>query len=111
MKLPNGQRAVVDVAKLRDYCLNQRHPRGRHKARVFGNRLGIAAESADILRNALLEAARSSNEARPSGEDGFGQRYVLDFKLAGPLGEGAIRSHWIVRSAEEFPRLTTCYDL
>jgi len=34
MKLPGGERANVDVAKLRDYCLNPTHPRGRHKARV-----------------------------------------------------------------------------
>ncbi len=35
MKLPNGGRAVVEIAKLRDYCLNPAHPRGRHNARVF----------------------------------------------------------------------------
>jgi hypothetical protein len=33
MKLPNPKRAVVDIAKLRDYILNPEHPRGRHKAR------------------------------------------------------------------------------
>jgi hypothetical protein len=32
MKLPNGDRAVVD--KLRDYCLNPHHPHGRNKARL-----------------------------------------------------------------------------
>lgn len=35
MKLPNGEGAIVELAKLRDYCLSQSHPRGRHKARVF----------------------------------------------------------------------------
>lgn len=35
MKLPNGDRAVVDIVKLTDYCLSTTHPRGRHKARVF----------------------------------------------------------------------------
>lgn len=35
MKLPNAERAVVDVRKLRNYCLNAEHPRGQHKARVF----------------------------------------------------------------------------
>ena len=37
MKLPSGARAVVDVAKLCDYCLSPDHPRGRHKARGFVN--------------------------------------------------------------------------
>ena len=35
MKLPNADRAVVEIEKLRDYCLSSSHPRGRHKARVF----------------------------------------------------------------------------
>ena len=35
MRLPNGDRAVVDVRKVRDYCLSAEHPRGQHKARVF----------------------------------------------------------------------------
>ena len=26
MKLPNGERAVVDIVKLSDYCLNPDHP-------------------------------------------------------------------------------------
>ncbi len=29
MKLPNADRAVVEIEKLRDYCLNPVHPRGR----------------------------------------------------------------------------------
>ena len=34
MKFPNGVRAVVDIEKLRDYCLSAQQPEGRHKARV-----------------------------------------------------------------------------
>jgi hypothetical protein len=40
MNLPGGGDAIVDIAKLRDYCLDSRHPRGRHKARVFAATLG-----------------------------------------------------------------------
>ena len=42
MRLPNPSRAFVDASKLRDYCLNAQHPRGRHKARVFASALGLA---------------------------------------------------------------------
>ncbi len=35
MKLPNAENAVVEIAKLRDYCLSEDHLRGRHKARVL----------------------------------------------------------------------------
>jgi Domain of unknown function (DUF6883) len=43
--------------------------------------------------------------------DAFGQSYVLDFELQGPLGKGSIRSCWIVLANERFPRMTTCYVL
>ena len=110
MKLPNGDRAVVDIEKLRDYCLNPHHPRGRHKARVFAAALGFTADHASDLAAGLLAAARD-DEATPGEGDDFGQRYVLDFKMSGTHGEGLVRSIWIVRTDEDFPRLSTCYVL
>ena len=59
MKLRNSDQAIVDIEKLRDYCLNPQHPRGRHKARVFSSILGITGQESDILREALIRAARS----------------------------------------------------
>jgi hypothetical protein len=110
VRLPNAENAVVDVAKRRGYCLNPRHPRGRHKARVFASALGIRAEEAEVLRDALLSAAREA-EAMPAERDAFGQRYVLDFPMNGAAGLRMVRSRWIVRSGEDVPRLTSCYVL
>jgi hypothetical protein len=56
-KLPNAEKAVVEVRKLRDYCLSPEHPRGKHKARVFASALGLTREDAGVLREALLSAA------------------------------------------------------
>ncbi len=110
MKLPNGDRAVVDIEKLRDYCLSMEHPRGRHKARVFASALGISDQDADVLRDALLTAAVT--EEASSGEiDEYGQRFVVDFDIIGPGGQARVRSAWIVRGDEDFPRLTSCYVL
>ena len=39
---------VVEIAKLRDYCLSDTHPRGRHKARVFRSRLALTAADAEL---------------------------------------------------------------
>ncbi|SRR5260370_31487888 len=108
MKLPNGEHAVVDIAKLRDYCLNPDHFRGRHKARVFAAALGVNADHAEELQAALLEAARNE-EAKVADQDEFGQRFVVDFTMKGPVGEGRVRSSWIVKTGEDFPRLTSCY--
>ncbi|MBI5764375.1 MAG: hypothetical protein HZA51_12710 [Planctomycetes bacterium] len=108
MKLPNSERAVVDIGKLRGYCLNPDHLRGRHKARVFASVLGITADNADLLRDAIIQAA-STEDALVAEKDGFGQRYVLDFHWQNTPGEPLVRTTWIVRQGEDFPRLTSCY--
>lgn len=108
MKLPNADRAVVEIEKLRDYCLNFDHPRGRHKARVFAASLGLTADHADELREHLLQVVLTA-DATTTEHDDYGQRFVVDFDLAGPRGSARVRSSWIVREQEDFPRLTSCY--
>src|SRR6266704_4504532 len=72
----------VDIAKLRDYCLNDGHPRGRHKARVFRSRLGMTAADAETLRQILLQAVEEREDELTAAEaDEYGQRYVLDFRV------------------------------
>jgi hypothetical protein len=110
MKLPNPEHAIVDLKKLRDYCLSSEHPRGRHKARMFAAILGLTAKDAEELQRALLSAAHTY-EAFSIGGDDYGQRYAVDFPLDGLGGTAAIRSLWIVRDGENFPRLITCYVL
>ncbi len=110
MKLPNAEHAVVDIDKLRKYCLNPEHRRGCHKARVFKSSLGITSEHAENLRKALLAAAMNS-EAMPLEHDEYGRRYVVDFMANGPSGQAMVRSSWIIRRGEDFPRLTSCYVL
>jgi len=65
MKLPNGEHAIVDIVKLRDYALSQHHPRGRHKARVFLSALDLERQTP---RN-------------------FGPQYWSRQELAMPFGE------------------------
>jgi len=110
MKLPNSDRAIVDIQKLRDYCLSLEHPRGRHKARVFLSALGLTAADAEELRDTLLLAVQT-NDATPIERDTFGQRYVIDFQMKTPGGQALVRSGWIIRRGENFPRLTSCYVL
>jgi len=110
MKMPKCERAVVDARKVLDYCLNPAHPRGRHKARVFAASLGLTSANADQLRDALLNSA-CSDDAKRGELDGYGQRYVVDFTMRTAAGHGAIRSAWMVRHGEDFPRLLSCYVL
>jgi hypothetical protein len=107
MRLPNPQRAIVDIEKLAGYCLNPQHEDGKHKARVFASALGITRTDAEWLRQRLSEAAFL--DASPAGTVRFGELYVIDFQLRTAAGAATVRSGWIVRSNENIPRLTTCY--
>ncbi|MDO8810558.1 MAG: hypothetical protein Q7J38_00825 [Gallionella sp.] len=111
MKLPNGASAVVDIEKLRDYCLSSQHPEGRHKARVFLSALGITSADAGKLRDILLSAAAVNNEVSMTGADKYGCRYSLDVVVIFGSREALVRSAWIIKTGEDFPRLVSCYVL
>src|ERR1035438_4726314 len=110
MKVTNPERAIVDIAKLRDYSLSPTHKEGKHKARVFAGALGIAEEDADWLRTVLLEAVRRY-DCVLGRMTSFGQRYIVDFPVARDDKRAQVRSVWNVRPGETVPRLVTCYVL
>jgi len=110
--LPRFNRIVVELSKLRDYCLSDTHPRERHKARVFRARLGLRQGDARLLRQALLHAARTRfSNMRLRNADKYGERYVLDFEMTTAGGTAVIRSTWIVLAGQNVLRLTSCYVL
>jgi hypothetical protein len=111
MKLPNGSHAVVDIEKLRDYCLSSQHPEGRHKSRVFLSALGITASDAEGLRSLMLSEAKNSNDAVMTSADKYGCRYSIDSTLSWASRTAQVRGAWIIKSGEDFPRLTSCYVL
>jgi hypothetical protein len=80
MLLPNGASAVVDIEKLRDYCLNPLHVKGKHKARVFRATLGMTADDAERLREVLPDVART-HEAGQAGPGDYGDRFVIEFRM------------------------------
>ena len=110
MKLPGGDKAVIDDGKLVDYCLSTTHPRGRHKARMFTAATGITLAQAGLLRDAL-EAAAREEDALPTRSSEFGQIYEIRFPLTGPTGTAEILSVWIVSPDDDRPRLVTCYPV
>ena len=108
--LPYAENAVVDIRKLRDYCLNPNHDDGKHKARLFFSILGMAADDAKDLRKILLKIVKIQ-EARTGRQDAYGQRYTIDFTLEWQSKSATVRSGWIVENDSDIPRLTTCYPL
>jgi hypothetical protein len=110
MKLPYVERAVIDIRKLRDYCLDLSHDEGKHKARLFAAALGMTANDAAELRDALLQAIQA-NDAQLGRRDDYGQRYTVDFLLEWGGRQALIRSGWIIEHDSDTPRLITCYPL
>jgi hypothetical protein len=95
--------------KIEGYSLSRQHPKGLHKARLFASVLGITEENPQLLIQAVLAAAAESDEAREMGDDGFGMKYELPFRLRTASGSALVKSGWIIRKGEDFPRLTSCY--
>src|SRR5574337_906336 len=110
MKIPNADRAVVDIRKLRDYCLNLLHDEGKHKARLFESALDIIANDAEQLRNILLQIVKT-HEAELGRRDEYGQRYTVDFMLEWEGKRAKVRSGWIIEYGSDIPRMTSCYPL
>ena len=110
MLIPNAENAVVDIRKLRGYCLNLEHDDGKHKARLFSSIIGMTADDAEELRQILLEVVKT-HEAQLGRQDEFGQRYTLDFRIEWQNRNATLRSGWIIERGSEILKLTTCYPL
>jgi len=110
MKIPNAERALIDIRKLRDYCLDSEHDEGKYKARLFSAAFNMQAQHANELREILLQVVQSS-DAVLGRRDGYGQRYVIDFMMEWRGKRAMVRSGWIIEHDSDTPRLTTCYPL
>ena len=109
-RLPRGDQAIVDIHKIKNYCLDPLHPRGRHKARVFQAALDLQPGDAAWLRDALLAAARSA-EASQLTTDAWGSQWRLDMTIERHGKSAVIRTIWIIRTGETVPRFDTCWVL
>jgi len=107
MKLPNGDRAIVDIQKLSDYCLNPHHPRGSQQS----SRVCIRWIEGRRRGGTQGGVAWGRRQRRSSSTNTYGKRYTVDFELLRQGKTVRIRSTWIVLTGQELPRLTSCYVL
>ena len=107
-KLPNADKAIVPIQKIRDYSLNPNHDKGKHKARVFASALGFTAKDAPLLREKILQEILQT-EATLNSTDEHGSRYTVDFAIEGLENLVVIRTAWIIDEGETVPRLVSCY--
>lgn len=109
-RLPQGERAIIDIRKLADYCVSKTHPRGRNKARVFQAALGLGRGDAAWLRDVLLAAA-TVNEAEYAATDAWGEQWRLDAPVEWRDRRATVRTVWVVRTGEMSPRFVTAWAL
>lgn len=108
MKLPGGDRAIIDPAKVRDYLLSPEHPLGRFKAAFFAT-IGYTRDDWQRLSSDLREIA-ATGEATPGPANQFGQKYEVHARLGDVSGRAAeIVTVWIVLATEAAPRFVTAY--
>ena len=108
--LPNADRAIVPMEKLRDYSLNAGHPRGRHKARVFAAVLNLGRDDAEWLAQVIREEVVKC-QARELPDEGYGLRFEVDMVVSKGGRYATVRTGWMIRAGEILPRLTTCFVL
>jgi hypothetical protein len=109
LKLPNPERAVLPLEKLRDYCLNPEHTEGGSaKARVFRAALGLEREDAETLRIYLLQGIVNA-DATLARDDQYGQRYKVIVRVTHGSKTADVTTGWIVCPDEDFARLSTSY--
>lgn len=107
-QLPNYSNAYIGLEKLTEYCLNEFHPYGKAKAVVFKSALGITSKDAELLKDAILMGLGSSN-AMEKDTDEYGKRYEVMINIRNFAQEANVTTCWIIKTDEDFPRLTSCY--
>lgn len=108
--LPAHSSATIDIEKLSGYCLSASHPRGRHKARVFAEALGIVRADAQWLRQAILDGL-AGTDAVLQERNNYGQRWRVDVLLTRQNRGAVVRTIWIVEGNDGAPRFITCWVL
>jgi hypothetical protein len=107
-KLPNADKADVPLHKFTEYSLNPDHPTGRHKAHVFKSVLGLTLDDAEFLQETVKQIV-TTHDAQPETPTSYGERYVIDFTMTTDVRTATVRTTWMIRRGEDFPRLTSCY--
>ncbi len=106
--LPNYQLAEIPDEKIYGYCLNSLHERGKHKARIFRQVLGISAKDGEILKSEIISNLQIS-EVRNIRENIHGTIYTVPLKICIFEREAEIITAWIILHNNNVPKLITCY--
>lgn len=99
----------IPEQKLTGYALNPKHPKGADKERAFREALGFTADDAgEIMRQVYRWVGE--HDPAPSGNNGYGDIYSTEMKMAGKNGKTATVSvGWIMKPGDSKMKLTSIY--
>lgn len=106
MKIPNGDRAIIEQSKITGYALNANHKRGGSKAKKL-IRYGYSLSSwqqleLDIRRYHLTADIRIEKTTR------YGVRYEIREALLAPVNRWLyVKTVWQIDIGTDVPRLIT----
>jgi uncharacterized protein DUF6883 len=94
VQLPDADRAIISVQKLRDYLLNLDHKKGKSKA-VLLYRIGYQREEWRQLEEDIREQVLPLDAEEVPVESG--RRFLIEGILRGPDGSTPFRTVWVNR--------------
>jgi hypothetical protein len=107
-RLPNGDKAMVEAAKLTDYLLSLAHKEGMGKAKFF-IQFGFTCAQPNVLESSLLKHGLTQPVVEVKTTE-HGVKYVLECSVPSHDGRNpCIRSVWIVDAGKTTPRLVTAF--
>jgi hypothetical protein len=106
--LPYHRNAIIPDEKIYDYCLNENHDRGKHKARVFKSTFGINVKDGELLKSAILNEL-SRSEITEVTENIYGRKYTLPMVISVFGITHEIITAWFIDFENKIPRLISCY--
>ena len=107
MGLPRSEQARIDQRKISNYLLSPTHPVGRHKHRFFLS-VGFSSDRAEDLVATIRQVAQEG-VVRGERATRYGRKYIVDGRLAAPIGGIGVRTVWIVREGGRVPQFVTAF--
>lgn len=108
IELPAEEQMFIPVSKLIEYALNDKHDKGKHKAKLFSELMGIGKNEwrflAYQIKDALVGARLEKIEATQ-----YGIQYRAQMEVVGLNGRVmTIETRWIIRQ-DEPAQLSTAF--
>lgn len=106
--MPDWSRAIVPLAKLKNYLLSESHDTGKSKA-VFFKSYGFHAARAEALGREIKNVAERY-PVRYEIKSEYGTKYVIDGIILTPTDDAVpIRTVWLIKHGGGIPILVTAY--